>query len=209
MHWRRKWQSTPVFLPGESQGRAAWWAAVYGVAQSRTRLKRLSSSSSKLYKCPIDCETLRKWVFVPIFVVHFIRTTYIISKNLFIFKRQLNQHGFCSAFSPSINMTVKVMSNSLRPHGLYSPWDFPDQNTGVGSLSLLQGIFSTQGSNAGSFQIAGRFFSSLSTSVSISSVQFSCSVMSNSLQPHESQHARPPCPSPTPRVYSNSCPLSR
>ena len=44
MHWRRKWQPTPVFLPGESQGRGAWWAAVYGVAQSRTRLKRLSSS---------------------------------------------------------------------------------------------------------------------------------------------------------------------
>ena len=41
-----------------------------------------------------------------------------------------------------------------------------------------------------------------------SSVQFSCSVVSDSLQPHESQHARPPCPSPTPRVYSNSCPLS-
>ena len=40
------------------------------------------------------------------------------------------------------------------------------------------------------------------------SVQFSCSVMSNSLRPHDSQHARPPCPSPTPRVYSNSCPLS-
>ena len=33
--------------------------------------------------------------------------------------------------------------------------------------------------------------------------------MSNSLQPHGLQHARPPCPSPTPRVYSNSCPLSR
>ena len=37
----------------------------------------------------------------------------------------------------------------------------------------------------------------------------SVSVVSNSLWPHESQHARPPCPSPTPRVYSNSCPLSR
>ena len=39
--------------------------------------------------------------------------------------------------------------------------------------------------------------------------QFSCSVMSNSLRPHESQHARPPCPSPTPGVHSNSPPLSR
>ena len=41
------------------------------------------------------------------------------------------------------------------------------------------------------------------------SVQFSHSVVSNSLQPHELQHTRPPCPSPTPRVHSNSCPLSR
>ena len=39
-------------------------------------------------------------------------------------------------------------------------------------------------------------------------VQFSRSVVSNSLQPHEPQHIRPPCPSPTPRVYSNPCPLS-
>ena len=45
MHWRRKWQPTPVFLPGETRDGEAWWAAVYGVAQSRTRLKRLSSSS--------------------------------------------------------------------------------------------------------------------------------------------------------------------
>ena len=40
------------------------------------------------------------------------------------------------------------------------------------------------------------------------SVQFSRSVVSDSLRPHESQHTRPPCPSPTPGVYSNSCPLS-
>ena len=39
--------------------------------------------------------------------------------------------------------------------------------------------------------------------------QFSHSVMSNSLLPHELQHSRPPCPSPTPGVYSNSCPLSQ
>ena len=42
-----------------------------------------------------------------------------------------------------------------------------------------------------------------------SSVQFSHLVVSNSLQPHGLQHARPPCPSPTPKVYSNSCPLSQ
>ena len=42
-----------------------------------------------------------------------------------------------------------------------------------------------------------------------SSVQFNHLVVSNSLWPHELQHVRPPCPSPTPGVYSNSCPLSR
>ena len=41
------------------------------------------------------------------------------------------------------------MSDSLRSHGLYSPWHSPGQNTRVGSLSLLQGIFPTQGSNPG------------------------------------------------------------
>ena len=39
--------------------------------------------------------------------------------------------------------------------------------------------------------------------------QFSCSVMSDSLQPNEPQHARPPCPSPTPKVHPNPCPLSQ
>ena len=42
-----------------------------------------------------------------------------------------------------------VMSVSLQPHGLYSSWNSPGQNTGVGSLSLLQGLFPTQGLNPG------------------------------------------------------------
>ena len=39
MHWRKKWQPTPVFLPGESQGWESLVAAIYGVTQSRTQLK--------------------------------------------------------------------------------------------------------------------------------------------------------------------------
>ena len=42
-----------------------------------------------------------------------------------------------------------VVSNSLQPHGLHTPWNSLGQNTGVGSLPLLQGIFPTQGSNPG------------------------------------------------------------
>ena len=54
-----------------------------------------------------------------------------------------NQLLYCESESHS------VVSNSLRPYGLYSPWNSPGQNTEVGSLSLLQGIFPTQGSNPG------------------------------------------------------------
>ena len=53
------------------------------------------------------------------------------------------------------------------------------------------------------------FFFFPDSTYQFSSVQLSCLVMSDSLQPHELQHARPPCPSPTPGVHSNSCPLSQ
>ena len=48
-----------------------------------------------------------------------------------------------------MKVKVKVVSDFLQPHGLYNPWNSPGQNTGVGSLSLLQGIFLTQGSDPG------------------------------------------------------------
>ena len=53
-----------------------------------------------------------------------------------------------------------------------------------------------------------RFLEKTRTKTTISSVRFSRSVVSDSLQPHESQHARPPCPSPTPGLHSDSRPLS-
>ena len=48
-----------------------------------------------------------------------------------------------------VSESCSAVSNSLWPHALYSPWNSPDQNTGVGRLSLRQGIFPTQGTNAG------------------------------------------------------------
>ena len=86
--------------------------------------------------------------------------------------------------------------------------DSPGKNTGVDGHALLQGIFLTQGSNPRLYVCCiGRWFfyrerhlGSPIVKVQFSSVQFSRSVVSDSLQPHESQHARPPCPSPTPGV---------
>ena len=52
-------------------------------------------------------------------------------------------------FLKSESESHSVVSDSLQPHGLYNPWNSLGQNTGVGSLSLLQGIFPTQRSNPG------------------------------------------------------------
>ena len=57
--------------------------------------------------------------------------------------------GFHEALCPSESESHSVVSNSLWPHGLYSPWNSPGQNIGVGSHSLLQGFFPTQGLNPG------------------------------------------------------------
>ena len=56
---------------------------------------------------------------------------------------------YCLSESESESESRSVMSDSLRPHGLHRPWNSPGQNTRVGSLSLLQGIFPPQGSNPG------------------------------------------------------------
>ena len=68
----------------------------------------------------------------------------INSSALSLFMVQLS-HPYMTTGSESCS----VMFDFLWPHGLYSPWNSPSQNTGVGSPSLLQGIFTTQGSNPG------------------------------------------------------------
>ena len=59
-------------------------------------------------------------------------------------EKQLLQEGGAFMKAEKVKVQVaQVVSDSFRPHGLYSPWNSPGQNTGVGSLSLLQGIFPT------------------------------------------------------------------
>ena len=86
-------------------------------------------------------------------------------------------------------MKVTQSSDSLRPHGLYSPWNSPGQNTGVGSFSLLQGIFPTQGLNPGLpnytwilYQLSHKGRPLKNSSLHVESE--SCSVVSDSLWSH-------------------------
>ena len=123
-----------------------------------------------------------------------------------------------------------------QPTRLLCSWDSPGKNTGVGCHFLLQcrKVKSVSevtqlcltprdpmdGSLPGSsihgiFQARVLEWGAIAFPVStptfifcLYSVQFSRSVVSKSLWPHESQHARPPCPSATPGVHSNSCPSS-
>ena len=105
--------------------------------------------------------------------------------------------------------SLSALSDSLRPHGLYGLWNSPGQNIGVGSCSLLQVMFSTQGSKPGLPHRKQILYQLSHQGSPVCRVQFSLSVVSDSLRPHGLQYARPPCLSPTPGVYSNSCPLSQ
>ena len=64
-------------------------------------------------------------------------------------KKNKKKKPSCNVGDTSESESHSVVSDSLRPHGLYSPWKSPGQNTGMSSLSLLQGIFPTQGLNPG------------------------------------------------------------
>ena len=119
-------------------------------------------------------------------------------------------------YSTTMVLSHAVVSDSLQPSRpqparLLCPWDSSGKNTGMGCHFLLQGILLTQGSNQHLLALQ------LWLAVSLPLVppekpqqydnHFSRSVVSDSLRPHGSQHARPPCPSPTPGVHPNPLPI--
>ena len=131
----------------------AWWAAVYGVAQSRTRLKRLSSSSSS---CIILCTSKAGSCFcflvqckcqllshVRLFV-----TPWMIQSMEFSRPEYWSGQPFPSP-GDLPNPGIEPRSPALQVDSLLAEPPGKPKNTGVGSLSLLQGIFPTQESNWG------------------------------------------------------------
>ena len=139
---------------------------------------------------------------------------------------------------PLLLFCLEVMSDSLRPHELQharlpcpslsprvcsnscplSQWCHPTISSSVTPFSSCPQSFpASESFPMGQLFISGGQSIGASTSASVlpmkglmcCSVQFSCSVMSDSLQPHGLQHTRLPCPSPIPEAYSNLCPLSQ
>ena len=103
IHWRRKWQPTPVFLPRESQGWGSLVAAVYGFAQSWTRLKWLSSSNKKKIRVYL------------ILCLDFV-TCFILVPENHVFTESSSRTSYCffgSKVSPSILIIIVVNKNTL------------------------------------------------------------------------------------------------
>ena len=119
------------------------------------------------------------------------------------------QAGLLSSISISINIAWRVVYCSACSWCQLSRYIslFPELRVGKVCTKRLEG-------DLRSYRDCRHAYSLLAdaaaiASVQFSSLQFSCSVVSDSLRPHESQHARPPCPSPTPRVHSDSHPSSQ
>ena len=135
MRWKRKWQPTPVFLPGESQGRGTRWAAVYGVAQSRTWLKRLSSSSNLLSNpiCYIFISetyfsSLSIW-FVSFYI--FQDSTWYVQIFLYLLEHidyTYNNHSrlFSLSFVNCLIYASVLMDYTFPPYGFYFPVCMPN-----------------------------------------------------------------------------------
>ena len=143
--WRRQWQPTPVFLPGESQGQ-----------------RSLVGYSPWSHKESDTTEQL---------------------------SNKLLQHSFLLSPHPGIVFGGFGVLGAL--------WVSGGSEIASAVLRINASILS-----GAVFQFAGEFFSSPFPAVT--AFQFTRLVVSNSLQPHELQHTRLPCPSPTPRAYSNS-----
>ena len=149
MRWRRKWQPTPVFLPGESQGRGCLVGCRLWVAQSRTQLKRISSSSSKVtFTLPRVSHT-HMYSYTCLELLEILKITLIGSEVLtgpFKIKNQENTAiilGLCS-ISEKVQRRIWPCPTLCDPMDcslprLLCPWNFPEKKTGKGCHVLLQG----------------------------------------------------------------------
>ena len=110
--------------------------------------------------------------------------------------------------SKNVGLKFNIQKTKIMASGPITSWQIDGETMETVTDFLFLGSKITAGGDC-SHEIKRRLLLGRKAITNLSSVQFSHSVVSDSLQPHESQYARPPCPSPTPRVHSNSCPSSQ
>ena len=108
--------------------------------------------------------------------------------------------------SEKFGFTLNIQKTKIMVSGLNTSWQI-DGETVETVTDFILGSFKITANGDCSYEIKRCLL--LERKVVTNLVQFSRSVLSNSLQPHESQHARPPYPSPAPGVYPNPCPSSQ
>ena len=166
MHWRRKWQPTPAFLPGESQG----W-------ESGGLPSMVSHRVGHDWRDLAAAAALKLIGFV-----------------FLVYRSELHQshtHRYTYALKPETCLLLAL--------------NFKEESN-INIAVEGENSFSTQRTQ---MQSTESWNSIRNYSIQWGISQFSRSVMSNSLQPHESQYTRSPCLSPTPGVYSNSRQIGR
>ena len=144
--WRRKWKPIPVFLPGKSHAQRCV------VGCNPWGCKRTGHDVTTKHHHQQPCNWPLGYEQIPLSVSAGPtgagrRQVWGCSKGCVLNRLRCPCDNYVE--TESKRESDSVVSNSLQLHGLYSPWNSPGQNTGVGSLSLLQGIFPTQGSNPG------------------------------------------------------------
>ena len=115
---------------------------------SKNHTHRTQHSLRKIYSQPIRKDYAKRYILrfrYYVFELRSLEGKKQIQPQIF----KLSQPILDSEGRESESESRSVLFASLWPHGLYRPWNSPDQNAGVGSLSVLQGIFPTQGSNPG------------------------------------------------------------
>ena len=114
------------------------------------------------------------------------------------------QYSWASLVAQLVKNPPAMWETWVRSLGWKGPLEKGKEPTPVFWPGEFRGLYSTNYTN---YKLNVKRHST-SFVIQFSSVQFSRSVVSDSLQPHELQHARPPCPSPSPGIHSNSGPLS-
>ena len=192
MPWRRAQQPSPVLLPGEPMDRGAWWAIVHRFAQSRTRLKRLSTHA---FMIEISIMEMVK----PLWKCIYSGTP---TKHSGTGKSQCSPKPFW-ALAPGSSGCVVSLAVSSALLGWWMSWPLPPGETcpegnNHCKHTALPAVCVTSTLTDPNLGGAGRKQS------------YSCSVtqLCLTLQPHGLQHTRLLCPSPSSRVCSDSCPLS-
>ena len=130
-----RWQPTRLLRPWDSPGKNTGVGCHFLLQSMKVKSESEVTQSCPNLIDPMDCS-------LPGSPVHGIFQAKVLRSELKNYTiTSVALYWFSQVTSESESHSV--MSNSLRPHGLHSPWDSPGQNTGVGSLSLLPGIFPT------------------------------------------------------------------